>query len=106
LETDSLFNGYETLTYNQNPSNFLSSFMEPANSVFNIMVGGTTNMTSTYNAPVFVSNGNFFGIDSNAQSSLPTDINGMPFPSDQASSSSFFVIDELSGTTMQMQSSL
>jgi hypothetical protein len=49
-------------------------------------------MTTTYNATIFVSNGNFYGVDTVAGSALPTDVNRNPFTSDQASGDSYFGI--------------
>jgi hypothetical protein len=48
------------------------------NAIYNIMVGGTTNLTTVLDAPAFASNGNFFLISKDAQTqmSLPTDANG------------------------------
>lgn len=85
------------MTFNLDPLNFETSYN---NLYFYSTLAGTTNMTTTYNAPIFVSNGNFYGVDSVAGSALPTDVNGNPFMSDQASGDSYFVIEELSGRTM------
>jgi hypothetical protein len=40
---------------------------------------GATNMTTSFNAPMFVSNGNFYDVSSEVANSLPTDANGVPF---------------------------
>lgn len=67
---------------------------------------GATNLTTTYSAPMFVSNGNFFEADTSVTSSLPTDASGTPFEATAALGDSWVVIDGVSGTTLQMQSSI
>jgi len=69
---------------------------------FNIMVDGTTNLTTVLDAPAFASQGNFYllSTDPQAQSSLPLDFNGTcPLP-DASTGNSFFVIEKYSGTTL------
>jgi hypothetical protein len=72
------------------------------NAIYNIMVGGTTNLTTVLDAPAFASNGNFFLISKDAQTqmSLPTDAKGNQFVSDANTGNSFFVIEKYSGSTL------
>lgn len=104
-DSEDAFKGYETNTYNLNLTHFSSSVN--ANKPYSINVDGTTNLTSVYLSPMFATPGNFYGIstDADVQASMPTDANGNQFPTSFESSNSYFVVDELSGTTMQMQSS-
>lgn len=59
------FEGYDTECYMFDQSQLLASTAS-VNTCFNITVDGTSNLTSTYAAPMFASNGNFFGISTNA----------------------------------------
>jgi len=104
--SDSAFKGFDTLNFSLDPVNFSSS--NAANADFYIYADGTTNVTSTYQAQVFVTQGNFYGIDTSAdvQAAMPTDANGNQFPTSADMSNSYFVVEEYSGTTMQFQQSL
>ena len=57
---------------------------------------------------MFVTQGNFYGIDTSAdvQAAMPTDANGNQFLTSADMSNCNFVVEELSGTTMEFQSSL
>jgi hypothetical protein len=59
------FKWYDTECYMFDQSQLLAS-TATVNTCFNITVDGTSNLTSTYAAPMFASNGNFFGISTNA----------------------------------------
>lgn len=85
-----------------------ANFAVANNAAFNITVDGTSNMTSTYRAPVFVSMGNFYGISQDAEvvSSMPLDSQGAVISGDATTGSSWYVTEEFSGQTMQFQSSL
>lgn len=103
-ESKDAFKGYETNTYNLDSSHFSTL---DVNKAYGISVNGTTNLTYVYLVPMFATPGNFYGIstDADVQASMPTDSSGNQFPTSYDSSNSFFVVEELSGTTMQMQSS-
>jgi len=57
-ESESTFPGYETLLWVMDPADFSVA----TNSQYMVNVDGTTNLTTTFQAPVFASMGNFFGI--------------------------------------------
>ena len=75
----------------------------PENALYNIMINGTTNVTTTYQAPMFVSNGGYLNItnSSEVQMSLPRDANGNFFTTNTSQGESFLFVEESSGMTFQ-----
>jgi hypothetical protein len=62
---------------------------------------GATNLTQSYGAPMFASNGNFYQVSDVVAESLPTDTDGVPFYSSADRGESWIIIDALSGTTLR-----
>jgi hypothetical protein len=65
-------------------------------------------LTTTFQAPVIATQGNFYGISSasDVQGSIPLDSNGQPFVGNDTMGSSWIIADQPSGMTLQLQSSL
>jgi len=94
-ESESTFPGYETLLWEMDPADFSVA----TNSQYMVYVDGTTNLTTTFQAPVFASMGNFFGISEDAQvlQSMPLNSQGQPIIGDATKGASWYVTEELSG---------
>lgn len=53
----------------------LNQTANPQNANYQVMVDGTTNLTTTLKAPTFASKGHFYGISGEVSASVPTIVN-------------------------------
>lgn len=96
------------MTYEMQATQLSNSTANPVNSVFDIFVTGTTNLTSTLMSPMFASNSHFLGVTSpDVAGSIPVilDSNGNPV-SPGSSDVSYFNVEPLSGVTLSFQMSM
>lgn len=61
----------ETLMFMTSADQMLNMTANPANSVYQIMIDGTTNLTTSFKAPVVATKGHYLGFSPNAISSVP-----------------------------------
>jgi hypothetical protein len=54
------YTGYETLMFQMAADMMLNSTANPANAAFDVLVDGTSNLTTTLRAPAFASKGHFY----------------------------------------------
>jgi len=83
----------------------LNMTANPANTVFDVYVDGTTNMTSTLKAPAFASKGHFYQISPEVVLSVPLIVN-LQNSTIQPSASvdqTWVNVEQLSGVTLQSQ---
>lgn len=56
------YKGLDVLIYYSDFSQFLNMTAQPSNSVYNVYIDGTQNITTITNSPAFASKGNFYQI--------------------------------------------
>jgi hypothetical protein len=104
-------NSYSGLTlynYAMESTQLNNATATPSNAVYDIMVTGTTNLTSTLKVPSFASKPLFYGVNSpDAAASIPMmfDASGNPI-SGSADDESVISVEQLSGLTLKSTTNL
>lgn len=99
------WSGLEVYQYSQCQMCLQNSTANAGNAPFNITVSGTSNLTTVLKAPTFASQGHFYEVSSEASMSVPviTDSSGAPTTATKAADTTIMYIDQLSGRTLQSQ---
>lgn len=64
-------NGIETLMFMMASDQMLNSTANPTNAVYQIAIDGTTNLTTTFKAPIVSTKGHYYQFSTEAMSSVP-----------------------------------
>ena len=90
------------------PDMMLNRTANPANAAFDILVDGTSNLTTTLRAPAFASKGHFYQISLEAIMSVPliVDQSGNNITSSANNDETYLGVEEQSGITLITQQRL
>ena len=95
----------DTLMFTPGSDQMLNSTANPANAVYQIGIDGTSNLTTTYKAPIVSTKGHYYQFSTEAMSSAPmlTDKNGTPIIPMMANDDSMLGVEPNTGYTTIIQ---